>query len=177
MKNNLPVAYFERIDRVRDRLAGRLSPLANRELTRCEIAPGRLLSVPVVGGASALKRNPFPELKVADHADWQRTHDRTLDALFSRTPFFRHVYPRIRPILMETPPTVRDLNRQIQSQLEEFLHLDELLEDFENLIRRRPERLREIARQLRGESSDRATLFEEICRLGPDAIFLLNHTL
>lgn len=158
-------------------LAGRPTPVGNRALTRCEIAPGRLLSVPVSGGASALKRQAFDDLLVAHHGEWQRTHDRTLDALFSRTPYFRHIYPNIHPILMETPERVSDLNRKIEEELEAFLHLEELRSEFEEMIRTHPERLRQIATQLRGDRPDSATLFEEVCRLGPDAIFLLNYTL
>lgn len=67
-----------------------------------------LLSVPVAGSSSALKRTD--ELYVSAHGEWPRRHLAALEAAYGRTPFWSQYAPALAGILLEPPPALRELN-------------------------------------------------------------------
>lgn len=67
-----------------------------------------MLSVPVVGSSSALKRTD--ELYVSAHGEWPRRHLAALEAAYGRAPFWCHYAPAFARILLNPPATLRELN-------------------------------------------------------------------
>ncbi len=93
--------------------AGGHSP--GREMTRTAVRPcgvtragasaddgEMLLSVPVAGGAAALKRLSPEELHVSLHGSWPRIHRGAINACYGRTPWFPHFQPLFAPLLSDS---------------------------------------------------------------------------
>lgn len=170
-------AYFPTLEQVRRSFSGAEVALSNRDLTRVRLSDTLTLSVPVEGGASALKRLPFSRLRISDHGRWTSVHDRALEATYGRTPFFRHLYPHLRDVILNHPEHIFELNETLDRRVSDFISLDTLKDELLRMIETNPQRIGAIRRELSIAGGESMPFFAHVCRLGPDAIFLLAPTL
>lgn len=140
---------------------------------RARLTPDLLLTVPVTGGAAALKRLAPEDLEISQHGRWQHTHLGALEAHLGRTPFWRHLEPEIAPMIAGAEGNLMTFNRSLSDAVVRFLDMTNLSEELREFARRDPARLMQLAgRRLRG--ADPSTpLLVEAARYGRDAIFLL----
>lgn len=159
------------------RCAGKGMTLKTRDFTRTSVlgntTAGIVLTVPVVGGSSAVKRLGPDSLKISDHGDWPRIHLGAIDAAYGREPYFQHLFPSIASLIENHPDRLMLLNMGLMSEMIGFLDYENLMPEVEELRRLRPERCASIAGRI-GESVDPEHSFlEALFRHGRDAIFLL----
>lgn len=68
---------------------------------RCALGDGTKLTVPIEGGRTAIKRDA-PELwQVSEHGNWRHVHCGALEALYGRTPFYRHYAPALTDVIAD----------------------------------------------------------------------------
>lgn len=99
--------------------------VSGKDFARCRIAVrGRatLLSVAVEGGADRL-RNPRAlwEAAVSMHGNWPHVHLGALEAVYGRTPYYRHIMPALRDVLQEPPARLMELNTRLHGAVAPFL--------------------------------------------------------
>lgn len=75
---------------VGSRRANFYKPLARTIIAGAHGQPPLILSVPVVGGASTIKRGHPQEWLVSGHGRWEKMHLGALAAAYSSTPYFSH---------------------------------------------------------------------------------------
>ena len=160
-------------------LRGENPRIERREAARCLIMqPGGeilTLSVPIAGGAKALKTKKTEELYLSDHGDWRKVHAGALNACYSRTPFGEFLVPDLVGIISEPFSTLAQLNSAILSYLSSFLGLETLprpLPAEEAFVRGCRGRVEEIAGKIRPEIS----VVDALARLGREAILPMIFT-
>lgn len=151
--------------------------LKTRDYTRTLIesnAPeGIVLTVPVVGGSSAVKRLKPEQLKISGHGDWTRIHLGAIEAAYGREPYFQHLFPEIAVLLTDYPQQLARLNVLLMEKMLDFIRYAHTVEDINNLRETNPERCQAITRRLESKIDPTHSFLEPLFRLGPDAIFLL----
>lgn len=103
--------------------------VSNREKTRTVLDKDIVLTIPVVGGSSTLKRRDldYNSVLISAHDDWQRRHLGAWNAVYGKTPYFIHIFPELEKIYNEfSYGKLIDFNRKIND-------LAFSLMDFENL--------------------------------------------
>lgn len=70
--------------------------VCGKSLARCDISTGRL-TIPVVGGASVLKRRGADPI-LSEHGKWRREHLGAWNAAYGRTPYYIHLMPQIEEV-------------------------------------------------------------------------------
>lgn len=133
------------------------------------------LSIPIVGGASAIKRNSPESLMVSGHGEWPRTHIGALEAAYGRAPFYRHLEPDVCHILHNAPGNpLPDVCEAIHLTIYRMLCLPDVLPSLRQALADNPFRFLGIAKELKGKISDPSENFLGIlAEYGPDAIFSL----
>ena len=140
---------------------------------RTLIAGGRMLSVPVEGGASALKRRGVEDVAISQHGRWQEVHLGALRAAYGRTPYFAHLFPQIEKIYEErSKGSLSRFNEALHRLALRWLGMEEgddgrLREWFLS----NPERAREIAEEMRSNINMEYSIFDAIFRLGKETLF------
>ena len=156
---------------------GKAGAQKTREYTRTLIesnAPeGMVLTVPVVGGASAVKRLKPSELEVSDHGDWTRIHLGAIEAAYGREPYFQHLFPELAPVIAAHPQQLARLNVLLMERMMRFIGYRENISEIRSLREGNSERCAAIARRLEAKVDPTHSFLEPLFRLGPDAIFLL----
>lgn len=156
---------------------GKAGAMKTREYTRTLIesnAPeGMVLTVPVAGGAAAVKRLKPSELEVSDHGDWTRIHLGAIEAAYGREPYFQHLFPEIAAIITDYPQQLARLNVLLMERMMDFIGYRANIAEIRRLRESNPERCAAIARRLEAKVDPRYSFIEPLFRLGPDAIFLL----
>lgn len=145
---------------------------ARRHPNRALFGGDTLLTVPVEGGARALKahaRGSGMALQVSLHGRWPHVHLGALEALFGRTPFFPHYFPDVAEIISRPPALLADLTGGIDRIVRRALNLDALLPLLEAPA---PAVITESKRIARHTEAS-APMLEALFRFGPEAIFLL----
>ena len=174
MKSNAVPPYLASTSWVQGIVA---APLKTREYTRTMIESnspeGMVLTVPVVGGASAAKRLKPSELEISDHGDWTRIHLGAIEAAYGREPYFQHLFPEIAAIINDYPQQLVRLNVLLMEKMMDFLDYSEQIGHVRKLWEHQPERCSAIAWRLEAKIDARHSFLEALFRLGPDAIFLL----
>lgn len=149
--------------------------LKPRELCRtCIAAPGGtvLLSVPVAGGASAVKRGPAEALRISEHGDWPRIHLGALETAYSRTPFYPHLMPLLRDAVTGHGEMLRDFNLTLHRILCRFSGIDRISE-FRTAVINADDRLIQTAGEAAGNLRGGLSLVDMTFRYGPHTIFAL----
>lgn len=144
-----------------------------RTLIESNSATGMVLTVPVVGGSSAVKRLTPEKLEVSGHGDWTRIHLGAIEAAYGREPYFQHVFPELGAIIADYPQHLVRLNVLLMEKMMDFIGYADSIEDIRNLRASNPERCAAIARRLESKIDPTHSFLEPLFRLGPDAIFLL----
>lgn len=160
-------------------MQGKVNPktLKTRDYTRTLIESnafeGMLLTVPVVGGSSAVKRFRPEVLEVSGHGDWTRIHLGAIEAAYGREPYFRHLFPEIASAIEGHPQQLTDLNVLLMERMLGFIDYPDAIESVRSLRKSSPDRCMAIARWLESRIVPAHSFLESLFRLGPDAIFLL----
>lgn len=156
---------------------GKAGAPKTREYTRTLIESnspeGMVLTVPVVGGASAVKRLKPSGLEVSDHGDWTRIHLGAIEAAYGREPYFQYLFLELAPVIAAHPQQLARLNVLLMERMMRFIRYRENIAEIRRLRESNPERCADIARRLEAKVDPRHSFIEPLFRLGPDAIFLL----
>lgn len=154
------------------------SGMPAREYTRTVVesnAPGGMvLTVPVVGGASAVKRLSPECLEISSHGDWTRIHLGAIDAAYGREPYFQHYFPDISAIIGRYPERLADLNSSLLSVIIDSLRYDAMAEELRDYKKRFPKRMQSIRGRMIKMIDPGHSILEPLFRFGPDTIFLLD---
>lgn len=151
--------------------------MAQRHLMRCRIR-GRdgsplLLSVPVIGGASALKHADPTTWVISDHDHWNLKHRHALETAYSRTPFFSHFYPALEAILAAPPEMATELCRRCERWVIEALDMEQMSDELAEFRLRHPERSQSIKENLICKIRPELSIADALFRLGRDLVFVL----
>ena len=147
-----------------------------KDLARTRIAGDVLLSVPVEGGASRLKRKGVDpaELNISDHGAWRREHLGAWNAVYGKTPFFQHLYPLIEKVYNEhSHASLAEFNAAMWCVVTDFLGSDAAMNDLERMKGEVPRRFEDIRNELATKVNLNYSIFDALFRLGKNIIFLL----
>ena len=154
--------------------ANRLGGLRRRDWMRMSIAGGAVLSLPVRGGASALKNRDPESWEMAPEAVRERRKAAaTLATVYGREPFFRFLD---HELLIPEAPTARETCVLAFHAVSRILGLDD--EALLSMLRSRtappgdPLARAEALRCRKGVDPS-LSILDALFRLGPDAIFAL----
>jgi len=105
--------------------ANQTTAASGKDFARCRIA-GRdrhtLLSVAVEGGANRLRNPDAPAHAVISmHGNWPHTHLGAMEAIYGRTPYYQHIMPELRDILLTPTETLAELSSSLHKALSGFL--------------------------------------------------------
>ena len=144
-----------------------------RTLIESNSRQGMVLTVPVAGGSSAVKRLSPRKLEVSEHGDWTRIHLGAIEAAYGREPYFQHLFPEIATVISGHPQQLVSLNVLLMEKMMDFIGYAGAIEGIRGLRNVSPERCAAIAARLESKIDPARSFLEPLFRLGPDAIFLL----
>lgn len=133
---------------------------------------GMVLSVPVVGGASAVKRIPPALWEISPHGEWTRIHLGAIEAAYGREPFFLHCFPPVADIIEAFPSRLADMNARLLAALFDSIGIGGAQDELRNFRSCHPRRYENIKSRLESKVDPSHSLLEPFFRLGPDALFL-----
>lgn len=150
--------------------ANALGGIRPRAWMRFEVAGPSTLSVPVAGGASALKNRPAGSWRLAPGAERQlRKIRHTLATLYGSTPYFG-VIDVIDPSVEYADCAA--LCTDAFHRVEKVLGIDgELLRSLRRWREEEPERLKAVCEAYKGPSDLSMSILDPLFRLGPCAIY------
>ncbi len=159
----------------------RLNP---RDMARTMIAgvrdglkrqPSIRLSVPIEGGASAVKRLPCGRWRISDHGRWQAMHLGALEAAYASAPYFAHLFPEISATLQNAfPGDFSNLTLRLHEIIMRMLHAEETLPHLRMLLHDSPELAAGLRRDNYAASDKDLSFLHVIFHKGPSAIFGLT---
>lgn len=176
--NISPVPYAPTALWVAARLQGRQITVKPRDLARCRIFSKdtpMVLSIPIEGGASTLKRISADLIRLSDHGQWRRQHARAITTVYHRFPFFDFVADSLLPVYDNEFQNLEEFNNAIVGVVSRCLHLEELSPEIEK-ISPDSEKLyiyKETAKELSRQIYPGLSVLDALFRLGPDATFPL----
>ena len=157
--------------------------MPRRELTRCRLtAAGReplMLSIPIQGGATAVKRQTPDEWLLSDHGRWQSVHTGALEAFYGRTPYYRHLADRLIPLIAEVrtgdchAEKACMLTEEIHKVIAGMLGIDRLAGEIRHRCAENPDLWRARREMLERRYDDSDCILQPLTDCGPEAIFLL----
>lgn len=152
------------------------APCRKKSLARCvagEPPSAITLSIPVEGSSKTIKGLPPYEWRISRHGEWNLKHIRAFESVYGRTPFFSHIFPDLREILLNPPDMVSDLCFAVHSIITDALGLRHTAGALKELIYG----LRDcpFARTVAEAPAPRqdAGVLGLLFKKGPDAIFTL----
>lgn len=144
-----------------------------RTLIESNSAGGIVLTVPVAGGSSAVKRLTPEKLNISGHGDWTRIHLGAIEAAYGREPYFQHLFSDIASVIENYPEHLSLLNVMLMTRMLEFVDYRDSITEIEKFRKSHPRRCIEITARLQSYINLDHSFLEPLFRLGPDAIFLL----
>lgn len=154
-------------------------------LNRCGLAGGRMLTVPVEGGATALKRIFYlsgkgePALKtprLSEHGRWRDEHLGAINAIYGSSPYFRHLFPEIESIYRHSEGmSLQAFNSELIGMAQRWLEPDTLLPEIKLLSEGNPERFRRIGEDTLRKVDINLSIFDALFRLGKETIFSIHY--
>lgn len=124
------------------------------------------LSVAIEGGASILKRKGTESRAVISmHGNWPHVHLGAIEAIYGRMPYYQHIMPGLRDILMDLPEKLSGLNRKVHLWLSSFFQSDEAIRIGDSVLLRGDE----IKDRLEPELS----IIDALMRFGPETNLVL----
>lgn len=162
---------------LRDMLAyGQDMPaISPRSLARTTIAGDRILSVPVEGGASALKRHGarICDLSISDHGRWRQEHLGAWQAAYRKTPYFSFLFPEIEnAYLTASHGSLLYFNRELLHIALRFLDIEGTRESILEMKRLHPSRLEEVIYETEAKVNINYSIFDSLFRLGKNTVYL-----
>ena len=170
-------AYLGSLEWWKAAVWGEEFPLRRKELVRCRVAADgadsgeTVLTLPIVGGASALKREAPDTWRLSDHGNWPHVHCGALEAAYSRTPYFRHYADPLLEALANPPVLVGELTAVCARWVRDSLRMEETLPQLKAFITEKPELAARIREDIGGKVRPQLSVADALFRLGPDAIF------
>lgn len=145
-----------------------------RKINRTWIDSETLLTVPITGGASFMKRSAPDSWMISPHGNWRHLHIGAIDTLLRRTPFYVHYFPGIREIILSRPDQspFEDLTSQLEEFISSALSLPDMLPRLRNEAAQNPV-VGQYATEIKSGNDLSLSMVTHLMRLGPDAIFLL----
>lgn len=151
--------------------------MSAREYTRTVIESnspqGMVLTVPVVGGSSAVKRYSPEALEISGHGDWTRIHLGAIDAAYGKEPFFQHIFPGIADEIRHYPSRLAEMNRSLFSTVLAGINYEESAKELMSYRAAHPQRYENIRSRMMSKIDIEHSVIEPVFRFGPDTIFLL----
>lgn len=147
-----------------------------RNCTRTRLAEGLTLTVPLVGGNSILKNSyiDFDRLMISDHGSWQRKHLGAWQAVYGKTPYYTHIFPKLEDAYMHhSQGKFIDFTETLLNTALEFIELDSLRKSAIEMRKMHPGRFEQIREELLRNSDSSLTIFDSIFHHGKSTAFLL----
>lgn len=147
-----------------------------KERGRCLISGDQVLSVPVEGGASRLKKKNCGDVGISAHGRWQEVHLGALRAVYGRTPLFPHLFPQIEKVYSEkSAGALADFNRAIHEIAVGWLGLDaDGITSLKEALSRNPEKMKALKKEREKYINKDYSIFDCLFRLGRESIFVLS---
>lgn len=179
-----PVPYAPSSAWVAARMQCKKPDFKARDLARCRIYSKEdpiVLSIPLEGGASSLKRLTPDLIRLSEHGQWRRLHTRAITTTYRRFPFFDYVGDRIFPIYDIEFYNLEEFNEAIALKICECLKLNELASTLESMQPDQRQLYQATAKELMRLIHPELSVLDALFRLGPDAtiplIFALDEQL
>lgn len=144
-----------------------------RTLIESNTPGGQLLTVPVEGGASEVKRGDVGNFKISDHGDWIRIHCGALEAAYGREPFFQHIFPGLSSIIEHHGESLMGMNSAILLHLYDTVEYDEEREEMIRFKESHRARWDSIRERLLRQTDPTHSIAEPLFRFGKDTLFLI----
>lgn len=147
-----------------------------RTLIESNTPEGMVLTVPVIGGSSMVKKGKVAEFRISDHGDWTRIHLGALDAAYGREPFFQHLFPILEeeyPKDSDTPERLMAFNQTLWQKMKGFIRVDEVMSEWSAVSETELRRYASFRDRMMQRIDPRHSFVEPLFRFGPDAVFLL----
>lgn len=135
--------------------------------------PPLLLTVPISGGATAVKRCAPGSWSVSDHGRWTDIHLGALEAAYGSTPYYPHFAPLIRSLLSHPHESFASLSAEIHRIALRAMQLEENLDSLRHLMATRPEMAQALAEENSEGVTDEITVFDVIFNKGTTALYTL----
>lgn len=134
-----------------------------------------MLSVPVAGGASTVKRLPAGRWRISMHGRWPAMHFGALEAGYGATPFFRELADDLHDIYLSVGEgdEFGIFTERLRDIALDFISAEDLTKDWRNMNDTEKRRISAAARSMRMESREDLSFFDTIFRYGADAIFAI----
>ncbi|MDE7110058.1 MAG: WbqC family protein [Muribaculaceae bacterium] len=131
-----------------------------------------LLSIPIVGGSAALKReHNIPSALLSEHGNWRHSHIGTLETIYGRYPYSGEILALIRDCYAADEPTLTGFNSTLHHAVTSFLPSPALLR--EDVSPAAAERGREVLEKVMPDIS----IIDALMRHGPETtLALLAHS-
>ncbi len=91
--------------------------------------PPLILSIPIEGGASRVKKGRPEEWNISLHGRWSAVHLGALEAAYSATPYYPHLIGDLKPILSDCREgeNLLNFNQQLHERITDFMQIENLL--------------------------------------------------
>lgn len=167
--------YLASLDWYRGRVAGEVRPPKKGRWNRSRLAEGTLLTIPVDGGITAIKRADPLSWHADDTRQWRHQHLGTINALYGRTPYYQHFAPGILDAIADRRcPSIAEMARRIDAVVTGAIDIETLRRQWDSADDDTRRRLAEYADELGAVTADHdLAMAHYLFSLGPDAIFLL----
>lgn len=160
--------------------ANRESRLASRAWMRVALIDDTVLSLPVKGGASALKNRHPSSWQLAPEAVRAASRmEHTLATLYGSSPFYNSLAPLLRiEITDRALPSAAEICNAAFRRVAETLSINDplLVEQLKNKILEGDPVVSPTVKQYSARISPRRSILDALFYLGPDAIFSLPET-
>ena len=143
---------------------------------RTHLAEGVTLPVPLVGGNSILKHAhvDFERLMISDHGNWQRKHLGAWQAVYGKTPYYVHLFPKLEnAYLHHSHGKFTDFTETLMNAALDFLEIDSLRASASEMRKLYPGRFEHIREELLRSTDSSLTIFDSIFYHGKSTAFLL----
>lgn len=143
---------------------------------RTLIAGDVTLSVPVEGGASALKRRGLrSDTMLSGHGRWQQVHLGAWRAAYGKSPYFIHLFPALESIYLDAShDTAAGFNNAIDRLALSWLRPEVFIHEFNVLKARDPRLAAELIEETKTKINYSYSIFDAIFRLGKNTMFGLT---
>lgn len=156
-------------------LGNLMSPLSPKDYVRTLLSGEVILSVPVEGGNSQLKSRclQIGDVMISRHGEWQHRHLGAWQAMYGKTPYFQHLFPRLQEVYIGcSEGSLMEFNRAVFNIVEDFLELDAIKDSVVRLKEVNPRLLEDLRNESLLKSNETLTVFDTLFRLGKDAVYL-----
>lgn len=111
-------------------VASKACCLKGKDFARCRIVGNgaeMMLSIPVEGGASRLKRltensdSDKANIAMSEHGNWRHAHMGALQAVYGRTPYFPHIMPMLEEVYNSVEKSLEIFNDMIHKVIVDII--------------------------------------------------------